>query len=289
MVSPISSYAQAAGWLCRSAMRASSRRHGHITGYLCTVDIEAVGDRAAELAQAFVELAGALANGYDVVELLDRLIQHCVRLLEVDAAGLVLADASGALKVMAATSEQARFLEVLQLHAGSGPCLDCYRTGQPVNVDDLTADGGRWPALASTAQHGGYRAVHAVPLRFQEQTLGAMNLFCIKPGGLGATDHKIAQALAEVATVAILGQRTIRRSGEVAEQLQTALDSRVLIEQAKGMLAQQGGLAMAAAFAVLRQHARRNNERVTDAARAVVDATLTLGAMGGPDGTRSPR
>jgi GAF domain-containing protein len=253
------------------------------------VDIEAVGDRAAELAQAFVELAGALANGYDVVELLDRLIQHCVRLLEVDAAGLVLADASGALKVMAATSEQARFLEVLQLHAGSGPCLDCYRTGQPVNVDDLTADGGRWPALANTAQHGGYRAVHAVPLRFQEQTLGAMNLFCIKPGGLGATDHKIAQALAEVATVAILGQRTIRRSGEVAEQLQTALDSRVLIEQAKGMLAQQGGLAMAAAFAVLRQHARRNNERVTDAARAVVDATLTLDAMGGPDGTRSPR
>ena len=236
-----------------------------------------------------MELAGALANGYDVVELLDRLIQHCVRLLEVDAAGLVLADASGALKVMAATNEQARFLEVLQLHLNCGPCLDCYRTQRPVTVDDLAVDGDRWPALVNTARHGGYRAVHAVPLRFQEQTLGAMNLFSIKPGGLGSTDRTIAQALAEVATVAILGQRTIRHSGEVAEQLQGALNSRVIIEQAKGMLAEQGGLAMAAAFTVLRQHARRNNQRVTDVARAVVDATLTLDAMGGPDSTRSPR
>jgi len=253
------------------------------------VDIEEPDERAAELAQAFVELAGALTNGYDVVELLDRLIQHCVHLLAVDAAGLVLADASGALKLMATTSEHARFLEVLQLHADSGPCVDCYRTGQPVNVDDLTVDGGRWPTLANTAQNGGYHAVHAVPLRFQEQTLGAMNLFNIKPGGLGATDHKIAKALAEVATLAILGQRTMRHSGEVAGQLQKALDSRVVIEQAKGMLAQQGGLAMTAAFAVLRQHARRNNQRVTDAARAVVDATLTLDAISGPNGTRSPR
>jgi GAF domain-containing protein len=237
--------------------------------------------RAAELARAFVELAGALANGYDVVELLDRLVQHCVHLVAVDAAGLVLTDASGALQVMAATSEPARFLEVLQLHADSGPCLDCYRTGRPVNVDDLTLERGRWPGLADTARADGYRAVHAVPLRFQEQTLGAMNLFSIKPGGLEVTDHSIAQALAEVATVAILGQRTIRHSVEVAEQLQTALDSRVVIEQAKGVLAHQGGLAMADAFDVLRRYARRNNKRVTDCARAVVDSTLTLDAMSG--------
>ena len=147
------------------------------------MDLEAADDRVAELAQAFVELAGALADGYDVVELLDRLIRHCVHLLKVDAAGLVLADASGTLKVMAATDEQARFLEVLQLHADSGPCLDCYRSGQPVDVDDLTVDDDRWPALADTIRHGGYRAVHAVPLRFREQTLGAMNLFSTKPGG----------------------------------------------------------------------------------------------------------
>jgi GAF domain-containing protein len=243
------------------------------------VRIEEADDRAALLAQAFVELAGALANGYDVVELLDRLLRHCVHLLAVDAAGLVLADASEALQVVAATSTQAHFLEVLQLHADAGPCLDCFRSGQPVNVNDLAADGDRWSALADTARRGGYHAVHAVPLRFREQTLGAMNLFTCEPGDLGATDHKIAQALAEVATVAILGQRTISRSGEVAEQLQTALDSRVVIEQAKGMLAQQGGLTMTAAFDVLRQHARRNNQRVTDAARAVVDSTLSLEAM----------
>ena len=209
------------------------------------MDLEEADDRAAELAQAFVELAGALADGYDVVELLDRLIRHCVHLLAVDAAGLVLADASGTLKVMAATDEQARFLEVLQLHADSGPCLDCYRSGQPVDVDDLTLAEDRWPALSDTDPAGGYHAVHAVPLRFREQTLGAMNLFSTKPGGIGATDRKIALALAEVATVAILGQRTIRRSGQVAEQLQAALNSRVIIEQAKGMLAQQGRFDMA--------------------------------------------
>src|SRR4051795_7514533 len=186
------------------------------------MDRDSGDDRAGELARAFVELAGALASGYDVVELLDRLVQHCVHLLAVDAAGRGLTDAWVTLHVMAATSEQARFLEVLQLHADSGPCLDCYRTGQPVNVDDLTAERGRWPGLANTVQQDGYHAVHAVPLRFREQTLGAMNLFTIKPGGLAATDHKIARALAEVATVAILGQRTIRHSGEVAEQLQTA-------------------------------------------------------------------
>ena len=253
------------------------------------MDLEAADDRVAELAQAFVELAGALADGYDVVELLDRLIRHCVHLLKVDAAGLVLADASGTLKVMAVTDEQVRFLEVLQLHADSGPCLDCYRSGQPVDVDDLTLDGDRWPALADTIRQGGYHGVHAVPLRFREQTVGAMNLFSSKPGGLGTTDRKIALALAEVATVAILGQRTIHRSGQVAEQLQAALNSRVIIEQAKGMLAQQGRFDMASAFAVLRQHARRNNQRVTDAARAVVDSTLTLDRMGGPDGRRSPR
>ena len=245
------------------------------------MDIGRGDDRAAELAQAFVDLAGALADGYDVVELLDRLVQRCVHLLPVDAVGLVLSDASGALTVMASTSEQARFLEVLQLHADSGPCLDCYRSGQPVNADDLLAEPGRWPDLTGAVQHNGYRAVHAVPLRFQEQTLGAMNLFNIEPGGLGGTDQVIARALAEVATVAILGHRTIRHSVKVAEQLQIALDSRVIIEQAKGMLAHQGGLAMTDAFAVLRRYARRNNRRVTDCAHAVVDSTLTLDVMSG--------
>src|SRR3954453_19624816 len=142
-------------------------------GHCDAVGIERPGaDRTAEVAQAFVELAGALVNGYDVVDLLDRLVGHCVQLLEVDAAVLGLDGPSGALQVMVATSERARFLEVLQLHAASGPCLDCYRTGRPVNVADLAADGHRWPALAATAQHGGYRAVHAVPLAFQDQTLG---------------------------------------------------------------------------------------------------------------------
>jgi GAF domain-containing protein len=248
------------------------------------VDVEGPGDRVAELARAFAELAGGLANGYDVVDLLDRLVAHCVHLVRVDAAGLVLADAAGALRVMVSTSEQAHFLEVLQLHAAAGPCVDCYHAGRPVNVVDLAVD-DRWPALARTARAGGYRAVHAVPLTFQERTLGAMNLFTCEPVGLGATDHVIARALAEVASVAILSQRELRHFEQVAGQLQQALDSRVVIEQAKGMLAQQGALDVGAAFEILRGHARRHHERLTDAAHAVVDGTLTLDALGGPDPT----
>jgi GAF domain-containing protein len=185
------------------------------------------------------------------------------------------------LKVMVSTSEHARFLEVLQLHADSGPCLDCFRSGQPVNVEDLTAD-RRWPALADTARQAGYRAVYSIPLRSQDQTIGAMNLFSTEPRALGPTDHLVARALTEVATVTILGQRALHRSGQVASHLQAALNSRVVIEQAKGMLAQQGQLDISDAFAALRAHARRHNQRLTDVARAVVDATLTLQAMANP-------
>jgi GAF domain-containing protein len=252
------------------------------------VDIGGPLDRTGDLAQAFLELGSALANGFDVVDLLDRLIQYCVQLLAADAAGLVLADVSGALRVMAATSEQARFLEVLQLHVNSGPCLDCYHSGRPVTVPNLAATGGHWPVLARSVESGGYRAVHAVPLAFQNQTLGAMNLFNSEPTALNSTDQTIARALTEMATVAILGQRALRRSEQVAEQLQNALNSRVVIEQAKGMLAQQGGLDTGAAFAVLRRHVRGHNQRLTEAAHAVVDGTLTLEAMGGPE-TSTPR
>jgi GAF domain-containing protein len=142
--------------------------------------------------------------------------------------------------------------------------------------------------LARTAGHGGYRAIHAIPLTFQDQTLGAMNLFNAEPGSLDATDRAIAQALTGVATIAILNQRALLRSEQVAEQLQNALNSRVVIEQAKGMLAQQGGLEMGAAFDVLRRHVRRHRQRLTEAARGVVDGTLTLEAMAGPDAATPP-
>ena len=169
--------------------------------------------------------------------------------------------------------------------------MDRYRTGRPVNVADLAADGThRWPTLAATAQQR--RATGRLKRgnrQFQDQTLGAMNLFTTENGTLSSSsDHSIARALAEVATVAILGQRALRRSGQVAEQLQAALNSRVVIKQAKGMLAQQGGFDLTAAFAALRTHVRRRNQRLSDGAREVVEGTLTLDAMGGSD-TPRPR
>jgi GAF domain-containing protein len=244
-------------------------------------------DRAANLAEVITELTKTMADEYDVVELLNRLVRYCLELLGFDDAGLVLADLDGQLKVVVSTSEQARFLEILQLHAGSGPCLDCYRSGKSVHVEDLGKNADRWPVLANMARGGGYRAVHAVPLKFRDQTVGAMNLLSAAPFRLELAEYKIARALAEVATLAIVSQRARRRAEQVAEQLQGALNSRVVIEQAKGMLAQQGGLDVVAAFAALRQYARRNNRRLTEVARDVVNGSLSLQEMSGQDTLRA--
>ena len=228
-------------------------------------------DRYERLANAFVGLADTLVVDYDVIELAQQLIDNTMGLLPIAAAGILLGDASGELHVFASSSEQTRLLELLQVEADVGPCLEAYRTGQSVVVDDLGAEAARWPAFAERAAEYGFRAVTALPLRLRSEHVGALNLFLDAPGQLLVPDVAVAQALADVATIGILHQRILTRSELVNQQLQTALNTRLIIEQAKGVLSERGSVDMDRAFNLLRTHARRNNRRLAELARDVVD------------------
>jgi hypothetical protein len=183
----------------------------------------------------------------------------------------MLADPRGELRLAAASSEQAGLLELFQLQNDQGPCLECFRTGQPVTASDLTGPAQRWPRFAQAAAQAGFRTVEALPMRLRDQVIGALNLFRAEPGPLDPADLRIGQALADVATIGLLQERNVRRRETVSEQLQGALNSRVVIEQAKGKLAERLGIDMDRAFKMLRDYARNSNQRLTDVARDFVD------------------
>jgi len=230
-------------------------------------------ERERALVSAFVRLADTLVADYDVIELLHALCADCVELLDVDAAGLLFGDQRGSLRLVSASTEAAQVVELFQLQADEGPCLDCYTAGSQVHVGVL-AEETRWPPFVARARDVGFAAVHAIPLRLRGQTIGALNLFHRRPGGTPAGDLAIAQALADVATIAVLSGRHAREREALTEQLQAALRSRVIIEQAKGILAERGGIAVDEAFARLRAHARSARRGLSDLAAAVVDGTL---------------
>jgi transcriptional regulator with GAF, ATPase, and Fis domain len=241
------------------------------------------------LSETFVELTDTMVADFDVIDFLQVLTDRSVQLLEVAAAGLLLADPRGELRVIAASSEAARLLELFQLQNDQGPCLDCFRSGQPVSAADLTAEARRWPRFAPAAQQAGFAAVQALPMRLREQVIGALNLFRATPGAFDPAGIRIGQALADVATISLLHDRSMRHSDTINEQLQTALNSRVVIEQAKGKLAERHGLDMDQAFAVLREHARTRNLRLSDLARAFVEGTDTVTSPVRPRPGQRPR
>jgi transcriptional regulator with GAF, ATPase, and Fis domain len=225
----------------------------------------------AELLSAtFVDLADTLVAEFDVIDFLHMLTDRSVALLGASAAGVVLADPRGEPRLAAASSDAAGLIELFQVQNDQGPCLDCFRTGQPITVADLTEPGQRWPRFAAAAAAAGFRAVEAVPMRLRDQVIGALNLFGATPDSLGAGDRRIGQALADVATIGLLQERSVRRAEVAAEQLQGALNSRVVIEQAKGTLAERLDVDMDQAFRLLRSQAREQNQRLTDVARHIV-------------------
>ena len=228
-------------------------------------------DREQLLAATFVELADTLVADFDVVDFLHGLADRCVRLLDVDAAGLMLADQRGSLRVVASSSEQARLVELSQLQHEEGPCLECFQTGLPVSEANLAAAGPRWPAFAPAALGAGFAAVQALPMRLRDEVIGAMNLFTRTPGRLDETELWVGQALADIATIGLLQERNFRHQEVLAEQLQRALNSRVAIEQAKGMLAERLHLDMERAFELLRGQARAQNRRLAELAGAVAN------------------
>lgn len=244
--------------------------------------------RETLLARTFVELADTLVADFDAVEVLTRLADRCVEMLDVGAVGLMLVAPGGELRLIASSSETMRVLELFELQSQDGPSLDCYRTGEPVVNQDLATVNGRWPQFAAEALAAGFHSVHALPMRLRGTVIGTLNLLHAEPGEMRREDIEAAQALADVATIAILQHRAALEAHVVHDQLNQALKSRVVIEQAKGMIAERLGLDMEQAFAVLRSHARNNNMRLAAVANDVVTGALAAPALDRPRPTPQP-
>jgi GAF domain-containing protein len=233
-------------------------------------------DNPRRLAEVFVELADTLVEEFDVVDLLQMLTDRAVELLGADASGLMLADQRGALQLMAWTVERARLLELFELQVQEGPCRECYATGQAITNIDLTEAVERWPVFTPAAVEAGFGATHALPMRLRGQVIGVLNLFTDDPVRLSNDDIAVGQAMADVATIGLLHERTLHEQTIVSEQLQTALHSRILVEQAKGVLAARVDISVDEAFTRLRSHARNHGLTLTAVASAVVDGLIDV-------------
>ena len=234
------------------------------------------GTREKRLAAAFVTLADTLVAGYDVVELLQTLVDTCADLLDATAAGILLADAFGTLDVLASTSEESRLVDMMQTSSGRGPSMQCFLTGKPVSVSDIADLNGEWEDFRSEALAQGFRSAHVVPLRLRGRIIGTLTLLRSETGSLTLDDRTVAQGLADVATIGILHERAVRESDLAQTQLQHALNSRVVIEQAKGVIAQVRSIDMAEAFQILRAYSRAHNKSLREVADLVITRELTL-------------
>ena len=225
---------------------------------------------AERLADVFVEVADTLVDDFDLIEFLQMLTSRTAELAGAAAAGLLLADQQGNLQFMAASEEDTKMLELFQVQNHEGPYQDCFRTGRPVANADLGAAADRWPVFAPRAVEAGFGSVYAIPMRLRSQTIGALNLFGDGAGGLQPDGMHIVQALADVATIGLLQERAVRRGEVLTEQLQSALNSRIIIEQAKGVIAQIYTVDINQAFELLRGYSRRHHLRIGNVARALV-------------------
>jgi len=231
------------------------------------------------VAQTFVELADTLVERFDRIEFLHVLAERCVELLDVDAAGILLADERGALTLMATSSELLRPLEHFLVPSEIGPSEECFHSGQSVRCPDLRAEPQRWPRFGAAAVQLGFAAVDVVPMRLRNEVIGTLNLFRTSPGALRAEAAALAQSFANVATISLLQVRAIRQNQVLAEQLQAALSSRVTIEQAKGVLTERLQIDVADAFSLMRNYARNTNQLLSEVADQVNARSPEIGGL----------
>ena len=244
-------------------------------------------DPEHRLTQTLVELADTLVADFDIVDFLHTLANRAVELLDASEAGLMLADQRGGLRMVASSSERARLLELFEIQNEEGPCLDCFKGGSAVIEEDLETNPGRWPLFGAEARASGFRSALALPMRWRNQVIGALNLFRSAPGSLDAAGMVTGQAMADIATIGILQERAVREARIMAEQLQSALHSRVVIEQAKGVLAERAGVNMDEAFQMLRTYARGHNHRLHDVAAATITGALRVGDLSAAAASRA--
>jgi len=230
--------------------------------------------READVVQAIVLMADTLVDDYDVIDVLTGLTDRCVNLLDVSAAGVMLVSPQGELRLVASSSEAMRVLELYELQAEEGPCLDAFHSGEPVGHEHLSTESGRWPVFSVAAVKAGFRSVVALPLRLREKTIGALNLFSVEEAPMADANAVVARAFADLATISVLQHRASAEAQRLNQQLSGALTSRIIIEQAKGVIAERRGVGMEEAFLRLRGYARNNRLRLTAVAQSCVDGTL---------------
>jgi transcriptional regulator with GAF, ATPase, and Fis domain len=238
--------------------------------------------REQDLLAAFVEFADTLVDDYDVVEFLHRLAERCVEFIDVSEAGIMLADRDGSLRYVASSSERMRLIELFELQHDEGPCVDAFRTGVAIQSDSADDANTRWPTFGPRARDVGFQSMAAVPMRLRTNVIGALNLFSTKGASLGPDGQQVAQALADIATIGILQERALSDGHVVTSQLQVALESRVVIEQAKGIVGEHNHISVDDAFKLLRSYARSHNCLLGQAAKDIISGNLAADTLTEP-------
>jgi transcriptional regulator with GAF, ATPase, and Fis domain len=235
--------------------------------------------RDAWLARTFIELADTLVTDFDLIEFLSMLADRCVELLGAADVGLLLADPGGGLQVMASSTERMRITELLEVQYAEGPCFECFETGLPILNQRLASANHRWPRFAPMARRSGFAMVHAVPLRLRSAVIGAMNVFDTALQEMSSTDSDLIRAFADAATIGILQERTVKQQSDLSAQLQGALNSRIAIEQAKGIVAERLKVDMQTAFALIRSHARSHSVQLSTVANALIEGSFSASEL----------
>ncbi|MFJ9598034.1 GAF and ANTAR domain-containing protein [Streptomyces virginiae] len=233
-------------------------------------------NREQAITEAFVGLTDTVADDVDPLTLLRRLVDHCVHLTGMDAAGVMLANARGRLQSAVVTEERVEVTEMFQAQVDEGPCIDAYNTGDPVHAADLAADEERWPVFTPLARAAGFAAAHSFPLQVREQTIGALNLLARTPTSLSEQDVRLLEALVHTATTSVLTwSRELLRPYDIVTRTQATLSAKAILDIAAGMLAATAPLTPAEAGQRLRTYAASQHLRPADVAEDLVRRRLT--------------